>query len=114
MFTTVNYLLHEKNKKELDPELIANFNPFITRKTFSFYGEGKYVNYINDTLNTYHSLFDTKEDEFLFYDNLIPKLSRRKNEYISKGKKQKKEKEDDTPVPEFYSKREMKILGLTK
>ena len=112
MFQTINYLLHEKNKKGLDPELISNFNPFITRKAFSFYNSGTYVNYINDTLNTYDNLFETVEENFKFYDNLIPILPRRKHEYISKGKKKETKKEEEKQIPEFYSKRELKILGL--
>jgi hypothetical protein len=107
MFTTINYLFHEKNKSELDSELIQNFNPYITRKAFSFYDSGKYCNYINETLNTYSGIFESKENEFQFFDSIIPKLKRRKSEYIKKTKKDKPKKE--LPISEFLSKRELAI-----
>jgi hypothetical protein len=108
MFTTVNYLLHEKNKLELDVELLQNFNPFITQKCFSFYDSGKYCNYINDTMNMYWGIFNTREDEFKFYDALIPKLKRRKSEYIKKSKSEDL-KEEKVSIPEFLSKRELAL-----
>lgn len=107
MFTTINYLFYEKNKNELDSELLHNFNPFITRKAFSFYDGGKYCVHINDTLNTYSGIFDLKENEFRFFDSMIPKLKRRKSEYIKKSKTEKSKKEN--PIPEFLSKRELAI-----
>lgn len=108
MFDAINYLLHEKNKKELDPDLIQEFNPYMTTKVFSFYDSGKYCNYINDTLNSYSNLFKTKEEEFIFFDSIIPKLKRRKSEYIKKIKSDKG-KVDAQHIPEFLSKRELDI-----
>lgn len=107
MFTTVNYLLHEKRKPELDPELLGNFNPFITKKSFSFYNNGQFCNYINDTLNVYSGIFKSREAEFRFFENLIPRLSRRKSEYI---KRVKKDPVEMPSVPEFYSRREIEEL----
>jgi hypothetical protein len=86
MFDAINYLLHEKNKSELDPDLLQEFNPFFTSKVFSYYDSGKYSGYINDTLNIYSEIFKTKEDKFKFFDAVIPKLKRRKSEYIKKPK----------------------------
>jgi hypothetical protein len=107
MFTTVNYLLHEKRRPGLDPELLENFNPFITTKSFSFYNNGQFCNYINDTLNVYSGIFKSREAEFRFFENLIPRLSRRKSEYIKKGKRDPVEA---SAVPEFYSRREIEAL----
>ena len=110
MFKTINYLFHEKNRSELDVELLANFNPFITTKSFSYYDNGKYCGYINDTLNVYSGIFKTREDEFKFFDNVIPKLRRKKSEYIKKNKKELKKK--SLPIPEFLSKREIDMYNL--
>jgi hypothetical protein len=109
MFDAINYLLHEKNKKELDVDLLQEFNPFFTTKVFSFYDSGKYCNYVNDTLNTYSGIFKTKEEEFLFFDNVIPKLKRKKSEYIKKNKTEKLKKEVEH-IPEFLSKRELDLI----
>ena len=107
MFEAINYILHEKNKKELDVEVFQSFNPFMTSRVFSYYDSGKYCNYINDTLNVYSGIFKTKEEEFKFFNAVIPKLKRRKSEYIKKPKVE--EIKDIEHIPEFLSKREMKL-----
>ena len=103
-FKASNYLIFDKPKKELDGELLAEFSPWMTTKTFSFYGDGQLTDYINDTLNRYSDLFKVKEDQFRFFENIIPKQKRKRITYI---KKAKKEKVEDIPIPEFYSKREI-------
>ena len=109
MFDAINYLLHEKNKPELDPDLLQEFNPYFTSKVFSYYDSGKYSSYINDTLNLYSNIFNNKEDEFKFFDAVIPKLKRRKSEYIKKPALGKV-KEDRQHIPDFSSKREVDLL----
>ena len=109
MFDTINYLLYEKNKKDLDFYLLDEFNPYMTTKVFSFYDSGKYCNYINDTLNVYSGLFKTKEAEFVFFDSVIPKLKRKKSEYIKKTKSEKIK--DVQHIPEFLSKREIDMIN---
>jgi hypothetical protein len=106
MFDTINYLLHEKNKPDLDPDLLQEFNPYFTSKVFSYYDSGKYSGYINDTLNLYSGIFKTREEEFKFFDAIIPKLKRRKSEYI-KQVKVEDEVKDTRHIPEFLSKREI-------
>ena len=114
MFRAINYLLHEKKKPELDVELLESFNPVITSKSFSYYNRGSYCDYINDTLNLYGNIFKIKEDQFKFFDNMIPKLPIRRGEYIKKPKLVEAEV-DLTPPPEFLSKREVALYKtLTK
>jgi len=105
-FETINYLLFSK-RKELDSELLNSFNPWITTKSLSFYNDGKMINYVNDYLNCYGNIFPTKEDQFKFYENIIPIQKRKRINYI---KKPKLEDSDNLPVPEFYSKREIDIF----
>lgn len=107
MFDGINYLLFEKNKTELDNEVLAGFVPYMVGRYLSFYDKA-YVEYVNDTLNTYGHIFPVMEDKFRFYDNIIPKLKRKKIEYVKKAKVEKKEEE--LPAPEFYSKREIEML----
>jgi hypothetical protein len=106
-FNTIQYLLFLKNKPELDSDLLESFVPFLTTKTFSFYNND-YVDYINESLNVYGYIFDSKENQFKFFDNIIPKLKRKKIDYIKKTKKEKEK--DPIPVPEFYSKREIDMI----
>ena len=108
MFTTINYLLYDFRKPELDVELLSNFNPMITAKAFSFYNCGVYCDYVNDTLNMYSGIFKTKEDQFRFFENAIPKMPKLKQwDYIKKAQKKEDEVIDDTPIPEFLSKKEV-------
>ena len=98
-FNTVNNILFKKDKKtNLDD--LTEFNPFLTMKTFSFYEEGKMVDYINDTLNIYGFVFSNTEDQFNFFNNVIPKLPKKRITYL----KRKKNKETDETIPknEFY------------
>lgn len=109
MFNTINYLLYDKSKTELDADLIQEFNPFMTTRTFSYYNSGMYCNYINQTLNQFGNVFTTKEDQFKFFDTVIPKLKKRKNEYIKKSKPEPVAK-DNSPIPEFMSRRELDMI----
>ena len=106
-FKATNYLLFDQSKNELDNELLEEFSPWMTTKTFSFYDDGKFVDYINDTLNVYGNIFKTKEGNFKFFEKVIPKQKRKKITYIKKGKM---EKPQNIPIPEFYSKREIDMF----
>lgn len=106
MFNTVNYLLFQK-RKDLDGELLEEFSPYMVARYLSFYDKNL-LTYVNDTINLYGDVFSEKEDQFKFYENIIPTLKRKKIEYVSKKKKEKVE--DVQIVPEFYSKREIAYL----
>jgi hypothetical protein len=106
-FKATNYLLFEERNSELDSELLQEFSPYMTNKTLSFYGDGILIDHVNDILNVYGNLFSNKEDQFKFFENIIPKLPKKKINYI---KKQKVEKKEETPIPEFYSKRELEMF----
>lgn len=110
MFNTIDYLLFEKDKHELDNELLANFTPYMVARYLSFY-DSSLIGYTNDTLNTYGNIFKSKEDQFLFFQNVIPKLKKKRIAYIKRPKEEKKKDEDPVPVPEFYSRREMDMIN---
>ena len=101
-----SYLLFEKNKPELDNDLLESFSPFVTARMFSFYNND-YVDYINESLNRFGAIFQTKEDQFRFFDNIVPKLKRKRINYIKKPKPVKIEKQI---VPEFCSSREIDMI----
>lgn len=109
-FKTVNYLLFEKQKPELDAELLAEFSPFLTAKSLSFCKGGVFSEYVNETLNVYGNVFPSKEETFKFFDNIIPRQGKTKIEYLKKDKAETKEGEE-LPVPEFYSKREIDMMN---
>ncbi len=106
MFEAVNKLLYKKGGSEFDADIIGEFNPFITTKCFSYYDNGKYCNYINETLNMYGSVFENIEDQYIFFDTMIPKLKFKRLDYI---KKPKAKSEEEQPIPEYLSKREIEL-----
>lgn len=99
--------MYDKRKDELDPELLEKFNPFLTCKTLSYYNNGEYCNYVNQTLNSYSGILPSREMEFRFYENMIVPMKRRRFDYIKKPKLEK-EKEQLSP-PDFFSKRELAL-----
>ena len=107
-FNTTKYLIFDKPKSELDSELLSEFNPWLTTRTFSFYNDGAMVGYINDTLNRYSQIFPTKEEQFKFFENVIPKQKRKRISYIKKPKAKPQEVER---IPEFYSRKEFDMLN---
>ncbi len=110
MFDAVNHLLYKEKRNKLDFNLLGEFSPYVTMKSFSYYDGGIYSNYINETLNMYGGVFENNEDQFVFFDAMIPKLKRKRLDYI---KKPKQEKEEEEIIPEFLSKREIEIYENT-
>lgn len=110
MFNSINHILFENPSKEIDASCLDDFSPYMVNRYFSFYGEGDYVDYINDTTNTYHSIFNTPEEQYKFFEHIVPKLKKRKINYV---KRLKKDEKVDTPVnqiPDFYSRKEWETL----
>jgi hypothetical protein len=84
MFEVINHMLFDK-KQEMTNELLKEFSPYMVTRYMSFYDKDL-LKYANDTLNTYGHVFETDEEKFRFFENIIPKLKRKKIEYISKNK----------------------------
>lgn len=105
MFNTINNILFDK--KESNREMLEVFNPYITTKMFSFYDGGDYCDYINNTLNLYSSVFQTKEEQYNFFNNVVPKLKKKNITYL---KKKKEDNVEELPIPEFYSRRELDMV----
>lgn len=95
-----------EKRRELDNELLANFNPYLTVKSVSFYDDGLYASYVNDTLNTYGHIFKSEEDKFKFFENVIPISKKKRINYLKKEAKIIDKPAIPAPVPEFYSRKE--------
>ena len=110
MFNSINHILFDKPSQEIDASCLDDFSPYMVNRYFSFYDNGDYVDYINDTTNTYHSIFNTPEEQYKFFEHMVPKLKKRKINYVKRLKKVDK---TDTPVnqiPDFYSRKEWERL----
>ena len=110
MFKAINHILFENSSKQIDSESLEEFVPYMVTRYFSFYDDGKYIDYINSTINKYQNIFHIKEDEYKFYENVIPKLKNKKINYIKKNKKEKTKKDIIKAVPDFYSRKEWENL----
>lgn len=82
MFNAINHMLFEK-KEEMTNELLEEFSPYMVTRYLSFYDKDL-LNYANNTINIYGQIFETDEEKFKFFENVIPKLKRKKINYISK------------------------------
>lgn len=85
MFNTINHILFDK-KGEMTSELLEEFSPYMVTRYLSFYDKDL-LNYANETVNKYSQIFDTDEETFRFFENVIPKLKRKNIKYISKRRK---------------------------
>lgn len=82
MFNSINHILFDK-KGEMTNELLEEFSPYMVTRYLSFYDKDL-LNYANETVNRYSQIFDTDEETFRFFENIIPKLKRKNIKYISK------------------------------
>ena len=85
MFNTINHILFDK-KGEMTNELLEEFSPYMVTRYLSFYDDDL-LNYANETVNKYTQIFETDEERFRFFENVIPKLKRKRIDYISKRHK---------------------------
>lgn len=109
-FNTINHLLFEKKKTQLDVDLLENFSPYLTARSLTMLCPTvDMIQYTNDTLNTYYNLFEFKEDQFRFFESIIPKSKKRRYTYIKKIKNE--DKKELKMIPEFYSRREIDKLN---
>jgi hypothetical protein len=76
----------DKSFKNIEDE--ADFQPYLVNRWISMYSpEVAYL--INETTNKYYSTFTEKHDIFKLLRSVIPKMSRKRINYIKKPKKDK-------------------------
>ena len=93
-FDILRALLFTKKKEEkLDTDSLQAFTPFMVNRWLSFYDRSKAV-FVNETLNKFCGLFEDKENLYELYNNLIPRSSFKKINYVKKLKEEKTEDED--------------------
>jgi len=103
MFDAIKDLLFYKQAPTA--ENLENFFPSRTLRYASFYSPDV-AQYVNETLNQYGYVLESREDQYKLFSNVLPSL---KEKFIKVPNVEREEKED-VPVPEFYSKREVEML----
>jgi hypothetical protein len=108
-FDILRALLFTKKKEEkLDTDSLQAFTPFMVNRWLSFYDRSKAV-FVNETLNKFCGLFEDKESQYELYNNLIPRSSFKKINYIKKLKEEKTEDDNISVIAKnnMLSKREV-------
>lgn len=112
IFDYLNSILYTKRKIELNCDEESQFNSFMCNRWISFYSP-ELCSFINETGNKHVTLFQSKQEQFDYYFNLLPTLKFKKINYIKKVKKE--EEKEETLVPEFISKKEyLEYVELSK
>lgn len=104
IFDYLNSLLYTKKNIEMNCDEESQFNLFMVNRWVSFYSKDM-NGYVNEFCNKQFTCFETKQEQFDLYLNVLPKLKFKKIEYIKKVKKEATEKEPPI-IPEFLSQRE--------
>lgn len=110
-FDILRVLFFVKKKEEkLDTDALQAFTPFMVNRWLSFYDRSKAV-FVNETLNKFGGLFEDKESLYELYNNLIPRSSFKKINYIKKLKEEKTEDNDIAIIAKnnMLSKREVQM-----
>lgn len=104
MFDFLKAILFNKRHITLTTETESEFSQYMLNRWLSFSAPG-IAHIVNTTTN--RLLLTTKQEQFDFLFNIIPKMPSTRVDYVKKTKKDKKAKEEFF-APEFYSKREYK------
>lgn len=103
IFDYLNSVLYSKKRIELNCDDESQFNLFMMNRWISFYSK-ELAGYINQTTNKTGSVFTSKQEQYDYIFNVVPKLRFKKLEYVKKVKKE--DSEEEPIIPEFCSKRE--------
>lgn len=110
-FQLQNKLFYSKKNDSgiLDVEGEQSFSPFLLNRWLSFYSKDT-VNFTNETLNKFHSLFDDKQQNYKLYYYLIPRLKFKRIHYIKK--KQRVLEEEDINLSLIANNKQISVREL--
>ena len=106
IFDYLNSILFSKDKLELNCDDESQFSVFMVNRWSSFYSK-EIAEYINQTSNVYTGIYTSKQEQYDFLYNILPKIKFKRLNYVKKIKKEDKDVET-VIIPEFYSEREYK------
>lgn len=94
IFDHLNDILFTKESKSLqNVEDEGDFQPYLVNRWISMYSpELAYI--INETTNKYHSIFDEKRDTYKFLKVIMPRMRRKRINYIKKPKKDQEDMQE--------------------
>lgn len=110
IFSYIDSILYKKQKPPQINEAETQFNMFMVNRWITMHSTDN-ATIINQTANRYSSTLITKNDQFEFLYNIIPKANyKQKINYIKKIKEQKTEKETNNSLIAKY--RELSVREI--
>jgi hypothetical protein len=97
IFNFIDSLLFNKKKLNTINEEETQFNLYMLNRWCSMYSSDV-ANIINQTSNTYGKLFQTKEEQYEFLLNMLPRVKKKRINYIKKIKEEAKKEENDISI----------------
>lgn len=90
IFNYIDSVLFNKKRVNNINEGETQFNLFMVNRWCSMYSSDL-VKILNETSNVYGKTFLTKQEQYDFLLNILPKVKKKKINYIKKNKEEKKE-----------------------
>lgn len=87
IFDIIGSILVNKKQVELNLDNENEFNLYMTNRWLSMYSP-TLAGLINDTVNKWWNIFDTKQEQYDFLYHLMPKCRFKRISYIKKNKKE--------------------------
>lgn len=88
IFDIIGSILVNKKKIELNLDNEGEFNLYMTNRWLSMYS-APVAKLINDTINRWWMVFDSKQEQYDFLYHLMPKCRFKRIQYLKKTKKEK-------------------------
>lgn len=89
IFDQLNDLLFTKERKCMDNvDHESDYNPYMINRWISMYSP-ELAHVINNTVNWTYQVFETKSEHYNFLHTVIPRVNRKRINYIKKTKRDK-------------------------
>ena len=97
IFNYIDSVIFTKQKLNKLNEDETQFNLYMLNRWCSMYSPDM-VQIINETTNRYKEVFSLKQDQYNYILNILPKVKRKRIDYIKKIKTEEKEKDENIPI----------------
>jgi len=94
IFDIISSILHTKKRLILDTESEKVFNLYMVCRWLSMYAPDKAI-IINETVNRWSNIFDTKQEQYDFLFTLMNKSPFKRISYIKKPTQSEQKEEED-------------------
>ncbi len=94
IFNFIDSVLFTKKKLNTINEGETQFNLYMLNRWCSMYSSD-IAHIINETSNKYGKLFQTKEEQYQFVLNMLPKVKKKRINYIKKTKEEPKKEDNE-------------------